>query len=66
MKEEFTDARTDEWTNGRTDERTHDGHNAMTIARWPLASGAKNLKKLVPGFSLNFLLRGHNDPLHMN
>ena len=28
-------------TNGRTDRRTHNGHNAMTIARWPLASGAK-------------------------
>ena len=24
------------------DGRTHDGHNAMTIARWPSASGAKN------------------------
>ena len=22
--------------------QTHDGHNAMTIARWPSASGAKN------------------------
>ena len=22
---------------------THDGHNAMTIARWPLASGAKKI-----------------------
>ena len=21
--------------------QTHDGHSAMTIARWPLASGAK-------------------------
>ena len=30
------DARTDKQTNGRT----HDGHNTMTIARWPLASGA--------------------------
>ena len=29
-------------THGRTDGRTHDGHNAMTIARWPSASGAKN------------------------
>ena len=29
-------------THGRTDGRTHDGHNAMTIACWPLASGAKN------------------------
>ena len=35
LKEEFTDA--------RTDERTDDGHNAMTIALWPLASGAKNM-----------------------
>ena len=25
----------------RTDKQT-DGHNAMTIARWPLANGAKN------------------------
>ena len=32
-------------THGRTDGRTHDGHNAMTIARWPSASGAKNEKK---------------------
>ena len=28
----------EEFTNGRT----HEGHNAMTIARWPLASGANN------------------------
>ena len=27
----------------RTDGRTHDGHNTMTIARWPSASGAKNV-----------------------
>ena len=33
------DARMDE----RTHKRTHDGHNAMTIARWPLANGAKNM-----------------------
>ena len=26
----------------RTDRRMHDGHNTMTIVRWPLASGAKN------------------------
>ena len=25
----------------RTDEHTHDGHNAITTARWPSASGAK-------------------------
>ena len=30
----------------RTDAHTHDGHNAMTIAHWPLASGAKNDKNL--------------------
>ena len=30
-------------THARTDGRTHDGHNAMTIARWPSASGAKNV-----------------------
>ena len=29
---------------GQTDEQMDDGHNAMTIARWPLASGAKNIK----------------------
>ena len=28
------------------DGHTHDGHNAMTKARWPLASGAKNGLKL--------------------
>ena len=27
--------------------RTNDGHNAMTIARWPLASGAKKEKMLI-------------------
>ena len=27
------------------DEWTHDGHNAMTIACWPLASGVKKLQK---------------------
>ena len=26
----------------QTNGLTNDGHNAMTIARWPLASGAKN------------------------
>ena len=30
------------WTHARTDGLTHDGHNAMTKARWPSASGAKN------------------------
>ena len=25
--------------------RTHDGHNAMTIARWPSASGANDRKQ---------------------
>ena len=29
-------------TDGRTEGRTHNGHNAISIARWPLASGAKN------------------------
>ena len=28
--------------NGHTGGQTQDRHNAMTIARWPLASGAKN------------------------
>ena len=27
-------------TQARTNSRMHDGHNAMTIARWPLANGA--------------------------
>ena len=31
--------RTGRWTNGQT----HDRQNAMTIARWPSPSGAKNL-----------------------
>ena len=26
---------------GQTDRQMHNQHNAMTIARWPLASGAK-------------------------
>ena len=34
LKEEFTDT--------CMDEQTHDRHNCMTLARWPLASGAKN------------------------
>ena len=34
MKEKFTDT--------RMDEQMQDGHNAMTIALWPSASGAKN------------------------
>ena len=38
-----TDGRTDRQTDGRTHTRTHDGQQAMTYARWPLASGAKNL-----------------------
>ena len=33
LNEEFTDA--------RTHGRTHDGHNAMTIASWASASGTK-------------------------
>ena len=33
-------------THGRMDGRTHDGQNAMTIARWPLANGAKNHVRL--------------------
>ena len=35
-------------THGRTDggrDRQHHGHNAMKIARWPSASGAKKLSK---------------------
>ena len=51
MKEEFTDARTDE----RTDGRTHDGHNAMTMARWPSASGAKNEIQTINPFSEFYL-----------
>ena len=42
LKEEFTDTRTDEQTDGLTDRQTHVGHSIMTIARWPLASGANN------------------------
>ena len=38
MFKEKVNARTD----GHTDGRTHNGHRAMTYARWPTASGAKN------------------------
>ena len=40
------DCQTDRRTAKRMDGRTHDGHNAMTIARWPLASGAKKNEEL--------------------
>ena len=36
------DARMDEQSDGLTDKQMHDGHNDMTIPRWPLPSGAKN------------------------
>ena len=36
------DARRDELTAGQMNGRTQYGHNAMTIARWPSASGAKS------------------------
>ena len=54
-----TDGRMNEWTNGRT----HDGHNAMTIAQWPLASGAKtgkvsSLTRFIP---LNYTMSTLND-----
>ena len=39
-----THARTDGRTNRRTNGRMLDGHNTMTIARWPLASGANKLE----------------------
>ena len=35
------DAHTDEPMDRRTHAHTHDRHNAMTIARWSSASGAK-------------------------
>ena len=28
--------------NGQTNGQMHDGHWAMTLARWPMASGDKN------------------------
>ena len=42
-----TDRQTHGLTGGRTDGRTHDGKRAMTYARLPMASRAKNynLKK---------------------
>ena len=65
LKEEFTDAR----THGRMDAYTHDRHNAMTIARWPSASGAKKLKvdqimKYVLNRIKNNLLIGENAGQH--
>ena len=54
MKKEFTDGRTDAQT--ETDQHIHDRHNTMTIARWPLASGAKiEIKHLSPMLKLNTL-----------
>ena len=35
--------REEEKVNTRTDGRTHNGQQAMTYARWPMASGAKKL-----------------------
>ena len=32
-------------TDGRTDRGMHDGQQAMTLTRWPMASGAKNVDK---------------------
>ena len=29
-------------TDAQTDAHMHDGHRAMTLARWPTASGTKN------------------------
>ena len=58
MKEEFTDAhthaQTNEWMDKWTDERMHDGHNAMTIAHWPSASGANK--------TCIFKIKGEDNP----
>ena len=48
------DGRTNGRTDGRMNGRTHDGHNTMTIARWPSASGAKKNFKLYPAKSKLF------------
>ena len=42
VSEKFFEGKVYGQTHARTEERTHDGHNAMTIAHWPLASAAKN------------------------
>ena len=52
LKEKFTNSRTDE----RTDEHTHDGHNDMTIARWPSASGVKKIFFFTQMFTNVFLI----------
>ena len=49
--------RTDGQTDGLTTGWTHDGHNAMKIARWPSASGAKNVIKRTFG-ELNNIFSG--------
>ena len=41
-----TDGRTDGWMDGQT----HDGYNAMTIACWPSASGARKRKCWLPAY----------------
>ena len=45
-----THGRTDARTNGQTYSWTHDGHNAMTTACWPSASGAKNHRVTWPSW----------------
>ena len=57
----FTDARTDE----RTDGRTHDGHNAMTIARWPSASGANNNWHILRWYKWDLLVFCKQTPLQL-
>ena len=45
LKEEFTDAHTEELMDGRM----HDRHNAMTIACWPSVSGANETRAITSG-----------------
>ena len=62
VSEEFFEGKVYRCTNGRTDGQMDAGHNAMTIARWPSASGAINcssnfsfLQSFLP-FERTFLL----------
>ena len=46
-EEKFFEGRVYGCTHGQTNGQMHNRHNAMTIACWPLASGAKNIKHII-------------------
>ena len=43
---------------------THDGHQVMTLARWPMASGAKNHFLALPTFLSSKANQSINKPLN--